>query len=149
MRERPRRGPPPPRERNSPEVSAVFAPTLLPNHGEMESDQLGSTGFKGVVQGCGMATAAVSVSKIADKRKSGATVSWGTLRKFVVHSIHTALLPVAPKPAYAAHCRQLRSLSFQKISEKSLTSSWDSCPSGSASKPQRVLSVSKYFRSTR
>ena len=32
----------------------------------MESDQLESTGLKDVVQGCGMATAEVSVSKIAD-----------------------------------------------------------------------------------
>ena len=47
----------------------VFAPTLLPNHGEMESDQLESTGLKGVVQGRGMVTAEVSVSKITDKRK--------------------------------------------------------------------------------
>ena len=47
----------------------VFVPTLLPNCGEMESDQLESTGDEGVVQGCGMATAGVSVSKIADKRK--------------------------------------------------------------------------------
>ena len=43
----------------------------------MESDQLEPTGLKGVVQGRGMATAEVSVSKIADKRKWVARQSAG------------------------------------------------------------------------
>ena len=60
----------------------------------MESDQLESTGLEVVVQGCGMATAEVSVSKIADKRKWPVAITIGLCSVPIQIRINLAIRPL-------------------------------------------------------